>query len=134
MIKHNGSSMGWMYKRTQLKLQYSKYYQGICITNKINNCEIILWVKIYWWCCADGFQWLTEINSQIFDDARLVKAPDRRAGDRGLESFTGGIPYLFFSKVSICIMFNNVFLSNVLHCLSWRSVIHYIQIHWLYWE
>ena len=31
------------------------------------------------------------------------KGPDRRVGDRGFESFTGGIPCLFFSKVSVCI-------------------------------
>ena len=34
----------------------------------------------------------------------VVKAPDRRAGDCGFESFTGGIPFVF--------MFNIVFLSN----------------------
>ena len=33
----------------------------------------------------------------------IGKAPDRRAGDRGFESFTGGIPCLFFSKVSVCV-------------------------------
>ena len=43
----------------------------------------------------------------------IGKAPDQRAGDRGFESFTGGIPCLFFSKVSVVFTFNIVFLSNV---------------------
>ena len=59
--------------------------------------------------------WLVQIAVyQQVPVSLVVKAQDQRAGDCEFKSFTGGIPCLFFSKVSVCIyVFKIVFMSNV---------------------
>ena len=41
----------------------------------------------------------------------------RHRGIQYTQSFTGGNPCLFSARFPFAVMFNNVFLSNVIHCL-----------------